>query len=423
MPLFCRMADIYTERTGPTPKFDPMRVATCTPADFPADSQFFGRDTGLLCRGFQDAGVECVVVMPGKPRAEDPEDVIRCELQDLSDPSWWRDSKLNLVVLYAWGNPRYQTIAEAIRSAGIILVQNLDTEGIHIPYGNFKAWWSSLSAKLLAPQYLHIRLRLLARGLRDWLPWIYERKRMGMIECCDKLALVSPPAANSITCYAAALGHFGISGKTLIAPHPVTSIMRPGGTKTAKVLVVGRWRPADRAQKDPDLTMAVLEQFLKSCPDWSAEVVGSGGRGLETLTRKWNKDLRDRLTLTDALPRDRLAGLYQSSRILLCCSRFESFHIASAEALCCGSSIVVADHPLLASTAWFTTNDSGTIAAKRDIGSFVTALLHEKDLWEKGKRSPERIAENWIPILHADNVAKNILAKSGLNHHAENREN
>jgi glycosyltransferase involved in cell wall biosynthesis len=399
-----------------------MRVATCTTVDFPADSQFFGRDTGLLCRGFQNAGVECVVVMPGKPRDEDPVDVIRCGFDDLSDPSWWCGLNLDLVVLYAWGNPRYQTVAEAIGSAGIFLVQNLDTEGINIPFGNFKAWWSSLSAKLLAPQYLHARLRLFARALRDLFPFIYEKKRIGMIDCCDRLALVSPPAAASITRYATALGHLGIGDKVLIAPHPVSNGMQPGGQKTAKVLVVGRWRQMDRAQKDPDLTMAVLEQLLKSRPDWIAEVVGSGSRELGSLTKNWTKEILDRLTLTEAIPRDELVGRYQSSRILLCCSRFESFHIASAEALCCGCSIVVADHPLLGSTAWFTTKDSGTIAKKRDISSFLAALLQETDLWETGKRSPERIADNWIPILHAHNVAKNILTYSGLNHPTEDRD-
>src|SRR5688572_23883490 len=118
-----------------------MKVATCTPVDFEADEHFFGRDSGLMCRGFQEIGIECVSVMPGDPRAEDPADLVRADLDELSDPAWWCSQGVELVLLYAWGDPRFVNVAAAIRSAGIRLVQSLDTAGLTTPYGDIREWW------------------------------------------------------------------------------------------------------------------------------------------------------------------------------------------------------------------------------------------------------------------------------------------
>lgn len=357
--------------------------------------------------------------MPGKPQHNDPQDLVRCNLENLASTMWWKSHNLDLVVLYAWGDPKYRAIAEAIRKAGIKLIQSLDTAGLHTPYGNLNAWWKCFSGMIAAPQPLSSRTRLLAKALRDFLPSLFERKRLMMMEMCDHLAAVSPPAADFIVDYARTLGHEGILSKMIVMPHPVSSSMQPSGVKLPKVLVVGRWRNSDRAQKDPEMTLAVIEGFLKSKPDWIAEVVGAGSAELDIHLQGWPPSCRNRLTLTEAVPRGELVKRYQESRILLCASRYESFHISSAEALCCGCSVVVADHPLLASTAWFSTRESGTIAANRDIDSFVAALLQETDLWESNKRIPDRIAENWIPFLYTENVALNILSNVRQNQNAQ----
>jgi len=388
-----------------------LRVATCTPVAFPADEHFYARDSGLLCRGFQAAGAECMVVMPGDSSLSDAPDLVRCRNEDLSDPTWWKSLNLNLVVLYAWGDPVYRPVADAIREAGITLIQGLDTAGLHTPYGNKRDWWRCLISMLAAPQPHTTKIRLLAKAVRDFIPALYERSRLDMMARCDRLAVVSPPAARSITDYVKALGQTDIARKILVLPHPVASSMQPFGVKTAKVLVVGRWRAGDRAQKDPELTLAVLRNFLETKPEWRAEVVGVGSENLNTLTGSWSEGTRSRLLLTDFLSRDDLLFRYQESRILLCCSRFESFHISSAEALCCGCSIVVADHPLLASTGWFTTRESGAIAGNRDAFSLTEALRGEAAAWLEGRRNSVKISENWIPTLHAKNVALSILDK------------
>lgn len=387
-----------------------MKVATCTPVDFKADTHFFGRDSGLLCRGFQTIGIDCISIMPGARASDDAVDLLRTTPENLASASWWRSLGLDLVVLYAWGNPRYRPIARAIRGAGIRLLQNLDTAGLVTPYGDFQEWLACSVGMAAMPQPLSQRLRHIAKAMRDTSPALYEKKRLEMIDESDLVTVVSPPALQSISKYATALGFPQITEKLAVAPHPVPPMMTyGGGGKQNKVLCVGRWEAADAAQKDPDKLLSVLEPFLSANPSWRAEIVGRGSETLRGACSGWAPGTLDRLVLTPAVSREELLGKYRASKIHLCPSRFESFHIASAEAVCCGSSVVVGNHPLLASTGWFTTRESGTIAADRGAAALTAALTDEAASWEQGRRDAEHISTSWQNTLHANQVASRIL--------------
>lgn len=388
-----------------------MKVATCTPVDFKADAHFFGRDSGLLCRGFQGIGIDCVSIMPGDRASDDAADLLRTSPENLASVGWWRSLGLDFVVLYAWGNPRYRSIAGAIRGAGIRLVQNLDTAGLVTPYGNFPEWLACSVGMAAMPQPLPQRLRHIAKAMRDTVPAIYEKKRLEMIDESDLITVVSPPAQQSIAKYATALGFPQITEKLAVLPHPVPPMMNYGGeAKQNKVLCVGRWEAADTAQKDPVKLLSVLKQFLSANPSWSAEIVGRGSEALRKECLGWEPGILDRIVFTPAVSRKELLEKYRASKIHLCPSRFESFHIVSAEAVCCGSSVVVGNHPLLASTAWFTTRESGTSATDRGAAALTIALSDEALLWEQGRRDAARIAASWQTTLHADHVASGILS-------------
>jgi glycosyltransferase involved in cell wall biosynthesis len=387
-----------------------MRIATCTPVDFVANAHFFGRDSGLMCRGFQSAGHECQVIMPGTSAPDDAPDLRRARPGELESSEWWRDLTLDLVLLYAWGDPRYRSIAAAIRGAGILLVQNLDSAGIDSPYADFGRWWQSLSAMIAGPQPLAAKLRLMGRGIRDFLPAAYERKRLAMMAESDWIATVSPPAGESIRSYAQALGRPGVAAKVVTVPHPVSpKFTYTGDAKQKRVLCVGRWLPGDHHQKDPATLMRVVCGFLNAHEDWTFEIIGRGAGALAREMGEQPPAIRNRLILTEHLDRNELRDHYLTSRILLCPSRYESFHISSAEALCCGCSVVVAKHPLLASTGWFTTRQSGTLAASRSHSDLLSALRAEADAWESGQRSAIAISAAWSGELQAPSVASHLI--------------
>jgi hypothetical protein len=352
--------------------------------------------------------------MPGEKSDDEPPDLIRCSDRDLSNPQWWKDSEINVVVLYAWGDPRYLSVAKAISLAGIHLIQSLDTSGLFSPYAVFKHWLRVSLTELSLPQPVLSRVRRLTRIGRDLIPAFYERRRLQMLTECIRLAAVSPAACHSISAYAEGLGRSDVADKLTVVPHPVSSAMVYNGeTKLKKVLVVGRWGRADSAQKDPDLTLRVLVRFLENNPEWEAEVIGPEALGLQKKSARFSARIQSRLTLKNFLQHDELRALYAESSILLCASRFESFHIASAEAVCCGSSVVVGNHPLLASTAWFTTRNSGTLARSRKTEDLLQALAIEVREWECGKRSADKISSSWVGELHCDFIAKNLVASLG----------
>ena len=388
-----------------------MRIATCTPVDFEADAHFFGRDSGLLCRGFQAAGVSCVSIMPGVAATRDAPDLVRCSPAELCDAAWWRGLGLDMVILYAWGDPAHRHVADAIREAGILLIQSLDTAGLSTPYGDICAWWRCLTGMTSAPQPLSSRLRLFAKAVRDFFPWLYETRRLAMIDQSDRVAAVSPAAVASISRYATDLGFPQIAAKAILVPHPVPPVMAyDGSPKQNIVLTVGRWEKIDAAQKDPDMLLGTLKIFLEKHPDWRAVVVGRGGKALGSRLSDWSPHLRNQITWEDMLNREELALHYCRSSILLCPSRFESYHISSAEAICCGCSVVVAEHPLLASTSWFTTKESGTVVPERTPEGLADGLSAEVNAWSEGLRDATRISGQWISVLHADRVAQEILA-------------
>ncbi|MCW1885170.1 glycosyltransferase family 4 protein [Luteolibacter flavescens] len=387
-----------------------MKVATCTPVDFAADEHFFGRDSGLMCRGFQEIGVSCVSVMPGARRADDPADQVRVTMDELSDAGWWRLLEVELVLLYAWGDPRFMKVATAIRDAGIKLVQSLDTAGLTTPYGDTREWWLSFAAMLGMPQPPGSRVKMIGKAGRDFIPAAFEKSRLKMINTSDKVASVSPPAAASVRRYAESLGFPEVSDKVIVVPHPVSPLMKSDGRpKERKIIVVGRWTSIDTGQKDPEMLMQVLGDFLPQRPEWRVEIIGRDSETLAGRCDGWSEDARSRVSFLAPMSRAKLAEHYATSRIIFCPSRFESFHISSGEALCCGCAVVVADHPLLASTGWFTTEQSGTLAPERTRGALTAALEAETDQWEKGARDPDAIAGTWSRRLYAGSVVRSLL--------------
>lgn len=131
--------------------------------------------------------------------------------------------------------------------------------------------------------------------------------------------------------------------------------------------------------------------------------------------REWHgnlpEDLRARIRLAGYLPNAELQKKYSQARISLCTSRSEGTHVASAEALCAGASVVGPRlTPLLNCLQWYVSHDSGTLSPKDTPESVSGALLEEIRAWDEGKRSPEEISRYWCSLLHAENSCKRIIA-------------
>jgi glycosyltransferase involved in cell wall biosynthesis len=386
-----------------------MRWYTCTPVAFGGGADFFARDSGLLCRGFQLIGIESRAVMPGVRQVEDEVDLIRTEYANLESADWWRSHELDGVVLYAWGRPKFCKVATAIHQAGIFLVLNQDNGGLVSPLLGFFAWFReqrTLSGAGRVAGGWGRLVKLLVKGLSKGLLWD-DPLRVRHLCQGDVIACVTPIAAAHYRRYCRIFGRRELADRVLVLPHPVHPQFQIMGAKRRQVVAVGRWD--DACQKRPDRLMEVVECLVRRDPEVVVEIVGGGNEHLHAWHERLSTELRSRVRLRGHMLPAEMVGVYATSQVAYCPSAYESFHIASGEALCCGCSVVAARSASLASFQWFADDGVATLAAQDDAEAHVQALEQELESWDRWQRSPERISRVWRDRLHADHVATRVL--------------
>lgn len=356
-----------------------LRFATCTPVAFHANEYFFSRDTGLICRSLQKLGADCRVIMPLPAHADDLPcpDVVRVSPNRLRSAQWWRSQGLDAVVLYSWGDPRYTLVARAIRRAGIRLIIHFDSSGeLHEHLQR-----SSNRAINQAKDYLINRLRALHLGYADY-----------------------------ITTPAPCIGSFRndsaygerIAARCVEFPTPVNSCFRyDGGSKLPRIICTGSWQlPVKRA----GMLMRTLELLLDRHPGAAVDICG---RVTDEMLN-WHTGLahQDRVTLHGMCNHEQLAALNNRASIALCTSESEGSHGASAEALCCGCSVVCPPRPLLRVVQWYTQQNSGTVAAQDTPEALCNALVQELEHWQLGTRNAAGIATAWQPCFGVESLLK-----------------
>jgi hypothetical protein len=374
--------------------------------DFGGGAEFFARDSGLLCRGFQALGIESRAVMPGPARADDEPDLIRARYEDLENPAWWRGHELDGVVLYAWGRARFRRVAEAIREAGVFLALNQDSGGLVSPRLDPLAWWREqlvVSGAGRTPGGWWRFSKRAIRGLTVGLA-LSDPLRARHLRAGDVIACVTPVAADHYRHFCRIYGGEDFASRVHVVPHPVNPLFRfDGQPKTRTIAIIGRWE--DTTQKRPELMMEVVTNLLDADPELTADIIGQATPELRT----WS-EARERVRLHGRIAPEAIAGVLSRARVAWCPSAFESFHIASGEALCCGGSVVAAESPSLAAFPWFCSESSGTLAASDDVAGHMAAIRDELRAWDEGRRDPAAIAGTWQSRLHAPEVARLVIS-------------
>lgn len=365
------------------------RIFTCTPVAFHGDARFFTRDTGLICMNLRRLGAESKSIMPLPFHDGDlRDDLIRVPLEQLRSAAWWKTLRLDGVVLYSWGAPRYTAIARAIKSAGIKLVIHLDTNGDF-----FDEWWTP------RPSFLRRCKNLVTHTAIDFL-------RARHLRYADVVTM-SPPVAEQ-------LRHrlfYGTDIVTRMVPMPTPvdfAFAYDGRAKQRKVIFVGRWSSEDEI-KDPGLMMATACELAMRDSSLLVEIYGWYDETVENWYGSIPAEAQRRICLKGFTPSRDLVGVYNDAMVSVCTSKREGTHIASAEAVCCGCSIAVPWRRSLLIPQWYTTQDSGTVAAEDTPASLAAAVLTELAHWDSGHRNPHAIAAAWQPLFHADKVMERIF--------------
>lgn len=384
-----------------------MRWFTCTPRNYPGGEAFFARDTGLLCQGLIDSGVESRAVMIGNSSSADNPLVLRTSLSNLESTKWWQSQHLDGVVLYAWGRPRYRKVAMAIKRAGIVLVLHQDSGGIISPLSGLNDWW-------------HDQWHL-AGSFWPWLRSITRQATIGLgitdplrawhLRQGDHIGAPSPMAVTRYQRMARIYGGSQLADRVCLMPHAVAKIFRYHGTrKTNTIICVGRWSARDSVQKRPLRMMQVISNVLEKSADVNFCVVGEQTIELQQWHASMTPHHQARVTLMGTLHHPQLVEVMAQCQIFYCPSAYESFGIAAAEALCCGCSVVAAHSISLESFQWFISEQSGTLARADTVIGHTEALIDELTAWHRGDRSAQQISDAWCQRLHADRVAQQVMS-------------
>lgn len=357
----------------------PCRYATCTPVAFHANENFYTRDTGLICKELQKLGAECRVVMPLPAHEDDlpTGDLLRVETRKLYSTAWWRSMGVEGVILYSWGDPRYTGIAKAIRRAGIRLIIHFDSSG-------------ELHEHLSRPGNKWVN------KIKDVLVNRIRSKHLGYAD----VITTSQPCADSLRgdiFYGAA-----IADKCREFPTPVNSCFHyKGGAKQQRIICTGSWQnPVKRA----DMLTSTLELLLQQHSSVQVDICGPITPALQV----WHADLpphqQERIQLHGFCSHAQLSELYNRACISLCTSESEGSHGASAEAMCCGCSVVCPPRPLLSVVRWYTSRNSGAVSEGDTPEQLSQALLAELEKWQNGERNASEIAAAWQPCFQVSQL-------------------
>jgi len=386
------------------------RWYTGTPCNFKGNDSFFSRDSGLTSRGFEMIGIESRSVTLGPAKPDDLPAMIRATWEDLTSPKWWRSLGINGIVFYTWGNPKYRRMVEAAKTAGIQIAQVADQQGIISPIADWKAhlkaesnynWHRNKAAQYarFIPKIIYSHtLRLLFR----------DRAIARTIASSDLFFCATPNAEKRYRNLTRWFQGQDAANRIHFVPLPVNSNFRYSKEtpKENEVVAVGRW---ESHQKRLGLLLGTINETFHSRNDIRFRIFGTVIPELLSWHESLPKAYQNLVTLEGVVPNVQLTTHYQKAKVILVASAFESFHIASAEAICCGASVVACRSPFLDSLEWQASKKSGRLAEQATPISLAETLLSELDAWDQGERDPVQISRDWTEILHPDKVAAKIL--------------
>lgn len=367
------------------------KIYTFTPVSFAANQGFWCRDTGLINRTLRRTGVEskCIMPLPWHDDDEDKEYLVRASREQLLSADWWRSLGLDWVVIYTWADPRYTSMVRAIKRAGVRIMMHLDR-----------------SANLIRPwdPACNFVTNIYYRFKDTVLNLLRNRQMM----LADVVSLSQPLADAHLEswCFSSRLKEKMHLFPCPVAPHFVYA----GQPKEERVVCVGRWSDDEIDKvKRPEFLRAVAERFVEQDERGIFEIYGACGASMLNWYEALAPEKKARILLKGWTPNEELTEAYQRAMVSVCPSRSESTHIASAEAMNCGASIVTSCRKALVVLHWYISVGAGTVSEEDTPESFAKAIHAELECWRRGERNPQAIAAQFNDLFHVDKAIARIF--------------
>ena len=385
-----------------------MKIYTAVFRPWHQPYSWFGRDSGLVTEGLRKIGIDSRLVILRTPGMDPDERFLSATKAEFTDAGFWESLEVDAVVLQGGADVGIDPVSRAIKQSGTKLLLRLDTDGVVAPqvdpylYCYNLWWWLAFHGR--RPAWL---LTAGKAGMKTLLPKtfgpgrIVERLLLG-----DFLLVESRLAAARLKRLLAKYDGETAVERVVHLPIPVApEWCYPAGSHKEQLLVsVARWNDA---QKDAPKLIKTLGVVLTQHSEYRAVIVGNGKDLLQKLVQKHAQRCSERIFLTGRLPHAEIPAYEQKSQIFICSSRAESMNISSAEALCCGCSVVGPAE--IASMHEYTSASSGTLAWTRRTHDFADSVSAEVAAWRSGKRDASAISTHFRGLLAPEAVAKKVV--------------
>jgi len=313
--------------------------------------------------------------------------------------NFWSKLDSDLIIFYSWLSKVYTPIVKVIKKRGKKVLIKADNDGcIGYPLLTHQLKTPLFKGSFVKNVFHQIEWRLHLKS--------FYSKNIEQIELSDGVIIESPDALSNLNYFLANWGRKDLIQKNYFVPNPVTPefINCKVGKKENIVIAVGRWE--DEVPKNTKLMVETLTEFLEYKKNYRAVIVGSGKKNVEKFLRGVSKEIKNRIEITGPKEHGKIKDFLLPAKIFFMPSRWESFGIAGAEALCCGCSL--AGTPLEALRYLSMQGFSGTTASSFKKEAVLAALIQESIKWERNYYFPEKISEFWKAKLDRKKIAKEI---------------
>ena len=386
-----------------------MKILAAIPLQYWDGGGFWDRDLGLVVLALRSAGHDAFFVALGDQQDPGDRPLKVVSRKVMADPGWWKAQQADAIILNTWSATRFHDIRSAALSTGCPVIEKMDTDGVRSPRVWFwqyvvENWSANRDHSSLLRRSFAAPLAIFRACVLWSFPRLLDARLAAVMAGTPILAVESPIAVERIKRFIRDRGE--PVPRLVCIPHAVNEQFRHSteSIRTNKLIAVGRWAAH---QKNFPLLLKVLDGFLRLHPNWSAEVVGGLPEDAESQIARLSSGSRKRIEFAGRVSHQELAPHYQTARIFVMTSRFESFNIAAAEALCCGCSVVgPAEIP---SMPFFARESSGSLASRNSYAHMLDALCAEAEAWRQGHRDPSKISALWQETVGAHAVAARFV--------------
>lgn len=360
------------------------------------DDIAINKDPGQIATGLINNGINLTILANNfSSQISKKFKIQQINKQQYNKISYWKNSKIEVIIIYSWLSLRYMHMIKAAKLAGLKIILKLDSDGYLI----YPLTPSYLKVFGLNKKIFSKIIHILRVAQWKFLAKTFSRYRIKQIELCNAAIIETPIAKKNIDYSLSYWNKNNLIKKIVVIPNPINGWPLNINTKKNTITCIGRW---DDTRKNAKTLIKVLTKLQTN---WSVNLIGYGSLHIAKKIKKNNPKLI--LSTDEQLDHEKIFNKLSETKIFFAPSVSESFNLAAAEALCCGCSLV--GGPLPSFQYFYNNNKTGSLSVNFTPESLLETLKIDLKKWDKNIYQPKQIAAYWQNELNLKKISQQII--------------